>query len=68
MVCYKMIADKLGVSYSTKFSYKNIYTNLWVSLGEAIAWYFKNIREYIEIFLHRNYNPTIRDFFVFGIL
>ena len=43
---YKMIADKLGVSYSTVNSHiKNIYNKLHVSsLGEAIAWYFKNIR------------------------
>ena len=43
---YKMIADKLGVSYSTVNSHiKNIYNKIHVSsLGEAIAWYFKNIR------------------------
>ncbi|WP_297986215.1 response regulator transcription factor [uncultured Chryseobacterium sp.] len=43
---YKMIADKLGVSYSTVNSHiKNIYNKLHVSsLGEAVAWYFKNIR------------------------
>ena len=44
---YKMIADKLGVSYSTVNSHiKNIYNKLHVSsLGEAVAWYFKNMRE-----------------------
>lgn len=41
---YKMVADKLGVSYSTINSHtKNIYTKLHISsLGEAIAWYYKN--------------------------
>ena len=43
---YKMVADQLGVSYSTINSHtKHIYEKLHVSsLGEAIAWYFKNIR------------------------
>lgn len=43
---YKMIADKLGVSYSTINTHtKHIYEKLHISsLGEAIAWYFKNIR------------------------
>ncbi len=45
---YKMIADKLGVSYSTINTHiKHIYEKLHVSsLGEAVAWYFKNIREH----------------------
>lgn len=44
---YKMIADKLGVSYSTVNTHiKHIYDKLHVSsLGEAVAWYFKNIRD-----------------------
>ena len=42
---YKMIADKLGVSYSTINTHiKRIYEKLHVaSLGEAIAYYYKNI-------------------------
>lgn len=41
---YKMVADKMGVSYTTVNSHtKNIYTKLHISsLGEAIAWYYKN--------------------------
>lgn len=41
---YKMIADKLGVSYSTINSHiKNIYEKLHISsLGEAISWFYKN--------------------------
>lgn len=44
---YKMVADKLGISYTTVNSHtKNIYTKLHISsLGEAVAWYFKNVRE-----------------------
>ena len=42
---YKMAADKLGVSYSTINSHtKHIYEKLHISsLGEAIAWYYKNL-------------------------
>lgn len=41
---YKMIADKLGVSYSTVNSHiKHIYEKLHISsLGEAISWFYKN--------------------------
>lgn len=41
---YKMVADQLGVSYSTVNSHtKHIYEKLHISsLGEAIAWYYKN--------------------------
>lgn len=44
---YKMVADKLGVSYTTINSHtKHIYEKLHISsLGEALAWYYKNIRE-----------------------
>ena len=44
---YKMVADKLGLSYNTVNSYtKSIYTKLHVSsLGEAIAYYYKNIQD-----------------------
>lgn len=44
---YKMVADKLGVSYSTVNTHiKHIYEKLHISsLGEAVAWYYKNIRE-----------------------
>lgn len=44
---YKMIADVLGVSYSTVNSHtKKIYEKLHISsLGEAIAYYYKNLRE-----------------------
>ena len=43
---YKMLADKMGVSYFTVNSHaKNIYMKLHISsLGEAIAWYYKNNR------------------------
>lgn len=43
---YKMVADKLGVSYTTINSHtKNIYEKLHISsLGEAISWYYKNFR------------------------
>jgi DNA-binding NarL/FixJ family response regulator len=42
---YKMVADKLGVSYSTVNTHgKRIYEKLHISsLGEAIAYYYKNI-------------------------
>jgi DNA-binding NarL/FixJ family response regulator len=42
---YKMIADKLGLSFHTVNTHtKNIYTKLHVdSLGEAIAYYYKNL-------------------------
>lgn len=44
---YKMVADKLGVSYSTVNTHiKHIYEKLHISsLGEAVAWFYKNIRE-----------------------
>lgn len=43
---YKMVADKLGMSYNTVNSHaKHIYEKLHISsLGEAIAFYYKNIR------------------------
>ncbi|MBK8521434.1 MAG: response regulator transcription factor [Chitinophagaceae bacterium] len=43
---YKMVADKLAVSYSTINTHtKRIYEKLHISsLGEAIAYYYKNIR------------------------
>ncbi len=42
---YKMVADRLGVSYSTINSHtKHIYEKLHISsLGEAIAYYYKNL-------------------------
>lgn len=42
---YKMVADKLGVSYTTINSHtRNIYEKLHISsLGEAIAYYYKNL-------------------------
>jgi DNA-binding NarL/FixJ family response regulator len=42
---YKMVANAMGVGYATINSHtKNIYTKLHVSsLGEAIAWYYKNL-------------------------
>jgi len=44
---YKMIADKLGVSYSTVNTHiKHIYEKLHISsLGEAVAWYYKNLKK-----------------------
>lgn len=44
---YKMVADRLGISYTTVNTHtKNIYTKLHISsLGEAVAWYYKNIGE-----------------------
>jgi DNA-binding NarL/FixJ family response regulator len=43
---YKMVADKLAVSYSTINTHtKRIYEKLHISsLGEAIAYYYKNIK------------------------
>ena len=43
---YKMVADKLGVSYSTINTHtKRIYEKLHIqSLGEAIAYYYKNLK------------------------
>ncbi|WP_255069718.1 response regulator transcription factor [Lacihabitans sp. LS3-19] len=43
---YKMIADKLGVSYNTINTHtKRIYEKLHISsLGEAISFYYKNIK------------------------
>lgn len=44
---YKMVADKLGVSYSTVNTHgKRIYEKLHISsLGEAIAYYYKNLKQ-----------------------
>lgn len=41
---YKMVADEMSISYTTVNSHaKNIYQKLHISsLGEAIAWYYKN--------------------------
>lgn len=43
---YKMIADRLGVSYNTVNTHtKRIYEKLHISsLGEAISFYYKNIK------------------------
>ncbi|MNL72250.1 Transcriptional regulatory protein LiaR [compost metagenome] len=43
---YKMVAEKLGVSYTTINSHtKRIYEKLHISsLGEAIAYYYQNLR------------------------
>jgi DNA-binding NarL/FixJ family response regulator len=43
---YKMIADKIGVSYNTVNTHtKRIYEKLHISsVGEAISFYYKNIR------------------------
>lgn len=43
---YKMVADKLGLSFHTVSTHtKNIYEKLHVaSLGEAIAFYYKNLQ------------------------
>jgi DNA-binding NarL/FixJ family response regulator len=42
---YKMVADKLGISYATVNTHtKKIYEKLHISsLGEAISYYYKNI-------------------------
>lgn len=44
---YKMVADQLGISYSTVNSHtKKIYEKLHISsLGEAIAYYYKNLKQ-----------------------
>lgn len=44
---YKMVADKLGLSYTTVNTHaKHIYEKLHISsLGEAIAYYYKNLRQ-----------------------
>ncbi|MDD5151590.1 MAG: response regulator transcription factor [Flavobacterium sp.] len=43
---YKMVADKLGVSYATVNTHaKRIYEKLHISsLGQAIAYYYKNLK------------------------
>lgn len=43
---YKMVADKLGITYSTVNTHaKHIYEKLHISsLGEAIAYYYKNLK------------------------
>lgn len=43
---YKMVADKLGISYTTVNTYcKRIYEKLHISsLGQAIAYYYKNLK------------------------
>ena len=43
---YKMVADRLGLSFHTVNTHtKNIYEKLHVaSLGEAIAYYYRNLR------------------------
>ena len=43
---YKMVADKLGVSYTTINTHtKRIYEKLHISsLGEAIAYFYKNLK------------------------
>jgi DNA-binding NarL/FixJ family response regulator len=43
---YKMVANEIGISYTTvNFHVKIIYTKLHISsLGEAIAYYYKNIK------------------------
>src|SRR6478735_45954 len=43
---YKMIADKMGISYNTVNGHvKNIYQKLHVaSLGEAIGYYYKHLK------------------------
>jgi DNA-binding NarL/FixJ family response regulator len=43
---YKMVADQLGVSYSTINTHvKHIYEKLHISsLGQAIAYYYKNLK------------------------
>jgi DNA-binding NarL/FixJ family response regulator len=44
---YKMVADKLGVSYATVNTHtKRIYEKLHISsLGQAIAYYYKNLKQ-----------------------
>ena len=43
---YKMVADRLGISYSTVNTHgKRIYEKLHISsIGEAIAYYYKNLK------------------------
>jgi DNA-binding NarL/FixJ family response regulator len=43
---YKMVANELGISYTTvNFHVKSIYSKLHISsLGEAIAYYYKNMK------------------------
>lgn len=43
---YKMVADRLGISYSTVNTHtKHIYEKLHISsLGEAIAYYYKHLK------------------------
>jgi DNA-binding NarL/FixJ family response regulator len=43
---YKMVANELGISYSTvNYHVKSIYTKLHISsLGEAIAYYYRNLK------------------------
>jgi DNA-binding NarL/FixJ family response regulator len=43
---YKMVANEMGISYATvNFHVKSIYAKLHISsLGEAIAYYYKNIK------------------------
>lgn len=43
---YKLVADQLGMSYATVNTHaKNIYEKLHISsLGEAIAYYYKNLK------------------------
>lgn len=44
---YKLVADKLGMSYATVNTHaKRIYEKLHISsLGEAIAYYYKNLKQ-----------------------
>lgn len=44
---YKMVADKMGISYATVNTHaKRIYEKLHISsLGEAIAYYYKNLKQ-----------------------
>jgi DNA-binding NarL/FixJ family response regulator len=44
---YKMVAEKLGISYTTVNTHtKHIYEKLHISsLGEAIAYYYKNLKQ-----------------------
>jgi DNA-binding NarL/FixJ family response regulator len=45
---YKMIANEMGISYTTvNFHVKSIYAKLHInSLGEAIAYYYKNLKRH----------------------
>jgi DNA-binding NarL/FixJ family response regulator len=44
---YKMVADKLGISYATVNTHtKHIYEKLHISsLGEAIAYFYRNLKD-----------------------